>query len=85
LDSKEDHGGSFLAIREVSGGQMAEEAVVLLLVPNDGAGPIAGVSGALQLDILAELLISALARSVVKLGSAVFLNDANRPKFCPGS
>ena len=37
-------------------GQMAEEGVVQLFLPNDGSGAIAGVVGALQLDVLAERL-----------------------------
>jgi len=37
-------------------GQMAEEGVVQLFVPSDGSGAIAGVVGALQLDVLAERL-----------------------------
>ncbi|MGH6837124.1 MAG: peptide chain release factor 3 [Methylocella sp.] len=37
-------------------GQMAEEGVVQLFFPNDGTGAIAGVVGALQLDVLAERL-----------------------------
>ncbi|MGH6837783.1 MAG: peptide chain release factor 3 [Methylocella sp.] len=37
-------------------GQMAEEGVVQLILPNDGTGAIAGVVGALQLDVLAERL-----------------------------
>src|ERR1700730_1073339 len=36
--------------------QMAEEGVVQLFLPNDGSGAIAGVVGALQLDVLAERL-----------------------------
>ncbi len=35
---------------------MAEEGVVQLFLPNDGSGAIAGVVGALQLDVLAERL-----------------------------
>ena len=37
-------------------GQMAEEGVVQLFLPNDGSGAIVGVVGALQLDVLAERL-----------------------------
>jgi peptide chain release factor 3 len=37
-------------------GQMAEEGVVQLFLPHDGSGAIAGVVGALQLDVLAERL-----------------------------
>jgi peptide chain release factor 3 len=37
-------------------GQMAEEGAVQLFLPNDGSGAIAGVVGALQLDVLAERL-----------------------------
>jgi peptide chain release factor 3 len=37
-------------------GQMAEEGVVQLFLSNDGSGAIAGVVGALQLDVLAERL-----------------------------
>ena len=37
-------------------GQMAEEGVVQLFLQNDGSGAIAGVVGALQLDVLAERL-----------------------------
>ena len=37
-------------------GQMAEEGVVQLFVPNDGSGAMVGVVGALQLDVLAERL-----------------------------
>ncbi|HET6377925.1 MAG TPA: peptide chain release factor 3 [Methylocella sp.] len=37
-------------------GQMAEEGVVQLFVANDGSGVIAGVVGALQLDVLARRL-----------------------------
>ncbi|MCL2385004.1 MAG: peptide chain release factor 3 [Alphaproteobacteria bacterium] len=37
-------------------GQMAEEGVVQLFIPQDGSGAIAGVVGALQLDVLAERL-----------------------------
>jgi peptide chain release factor 3 len=37
-------------------GQMAEEGVVQLFLPNDGSGALAGVVGALQLDVLAERL-----------------------------
>lgn len=37
-------------------GQMAEEGVVQLFLPNDGSGAIAGVVGALQLDVLAGRL-----------------------------
>ncbi|MGH6795007.1 MAG: EF-Tu/IF-2/RF-3 family GTPase, partial [Methylocella sp.] len=37
-------------------GQMAEEGVVQLFLPDDGSGAIAGVVGALQLDVLAERL-----------------------------
>ena len=37
-------------------GQMAEEGVVQLFLPNDGSGAIAGVVGALQLDVLAVRL-----------------------------
>jgi peptide chain release factor 3 len=37
-------------------GQVAEEGVVQLFLPNDGSGAIAGVVGALQLDVLAERL-----------------------------
>jgi peptide chain release factor 3 len=37
-------------------GQLAEEGVVQLFFPNDGSGAIAGVVGALQLDVLAERL-----------------------------
>ena len=37
-------------------GQLAEEGVVQLFLPNDGSGAIAGVVGALQLDVLAERL-----------------------------
>ena len=37
-------------------GQMAEEGVVQLFVPNDGSGAVVGVVGALQLDVLAERL-----------------------------
>jgi peptide chain release factor 3 len=37
-------------------GQMAEEGVVQLFLPNDGSGAITGVVGALQLDVLAERL-----------------------------
>ena len=37
-------------------GQMAEEGVVQLFIPNDGSGAMVGVVGALQLDVLAERL-----------------------------
>ncbi|MGH6848746.1 MAG: peptide chain release factor 3, partial [Methylocella sp.] len=37
-------------------GQMAEEGVVQLFLPIDGSGALAGVVGALQLDVLAERL-----------------------------
>ena len=37
-------------------GQMAEEGVVQLFLPNDGSGAVVGVVGALQLDVLAERL-----------------------------
>jgi peptide chain release factor 3 len=37
-------------------GQMAEEGVVQLFLPNDGSGAIVGVVGALQLDVLGERL-----------------------------
>jgi peptide chain release factor 3 len=37
-------------------GQMAEEGVVQLFLPSDGSGAIAGVIGALQLDVLAGRL-----------------------------
>ncbi|MCI0597995.1 MAG: peptide chain release factor 3 [Beijerinckiaceae bacterium] len=37
-------------------GQMAEEGVVQLFLPSDGSGAIAGVVGALQLDVLAGRL-----------------------------
>ena len=36
--------------------QMAEEGVVQVFLPHDGAGAIVGVVGALQLDVLAERL-----------------------------
>ena len=36
--------------------QMAEEGVVQLFIPVDGSGPIVGVVGALQLDVLKERL-----------------------------
>ena len=36
--------------------QMAEEGVVQLFIPHDGAGAMVGVVGALQLDVLAERL-----------------------------
>ena len=36
--------------------QMAEEGVVQVFLPNDGSGAIAGVVGALQLDVLLERL-----------------------------
>jgi peptide chain release factor 3 len=39
-------------------GQMAEEGVVQLFLPNDGSGAIVGVVGALQLDVLGERLAS---------------------------
>jgi peptide chain release factor 3 len=37
-------------------GQMAEEGVVQLFLPNDGSSAMVGVVGALQLDVLAERL-----------------------------
>jgi peptide chain release factor 3 len=37
-------------------GQMAEEGVVQLFLPQDGSGAMVGVVGALQLDVLAERL-----------------------------
>ncbi len=37
-------------------GQMAEEGVVQLFLPNDGSAAVVGVVGALQLDVLAERL-----------------------------
>jgi peptide chain release factor 3 len=37
-------------------GQMAEEGVVQVFLPNDGAAAMVGVVGALQLDVLAERL-----------------------------
>jgi peptide chain release factor 3 len=39
-------------------GQMAEEGVVQLFLPADGSGAIAGVVGALQLDVLAARLLA---------------------------
>lgn len=45
-------------------GQMAEEGVVQLFLPNDGSGAIAGVVGALQLDVLAERLNAEYGLSV---------------------
>jgi peptide chain release factor 3 len=37
-------------------GQMAEEGVVQIFLPNDGSNAMVGVVGALQLDVLAERL-----------------------------
>ncbi|MDQ6702510.1 MAG: peptide chain release factor 3 [Pseudomonadota bacterium] len=45
-------------------GQMAEEGVVQLFLPNDGSGAIAGVVGALQLDVLAGRLKAEYGLSV---------------------
>jgi peptide chain release factor 3 len=45
-------------------GQMAEEGVVQLFLPNDGSGAIAGVVGALQLDVLATRLEAEYGLSV---------------------
>jgi peptide chain release factor 3 len=45
-------------------GQMAEEGVVQLFLPNDGSGAIAGVVGALQLDVLAGRLNAEYGLSV---------------------
>ncbi len=45
-------------------GQMAEEGVVQLFLPNDGSGAIAGVVGALQLDVLASRLQAEYGLSV---------------------
>ncbi|MBO0733200.1 MAG: peptide chain release factor 3 [Methylocapsa sp.] len=45
-------------------GQMAEEGVVQLFVPTDGSGAIAGVVGALQLDVLASRLQAEYGLSV---------------------
>jgi len=45
-------------------GQMAEEGVVQLFLPSDGSGAIAGVVGALQLDVLASRLQAEYGLSV---------------------
>lgn len=45
-------------------GQMAEEGVVQLFLPNDGSGAMVGVVGALQLDVLAERLEAEYGLSV---------------------
>src|SRR5262249_9991174 len=45
-------------------GQMAEEGVVQLFLPADGSGAIAGVVGALQLDVLASRLQAEYGLSV---------------------
>lgn len=45
-------------------GQLAEEGVVQLFLPNDGSGAIAGVVGALQLDVLATRLEAEYGLSV---------------------
>src|SRR6202040_3304130 len=45
-------------------GQMAEEGVAQLFLPSDGSGAIAGVVGALQLDVLASRLQAEYGLSV---------------------
>ncbi len=45
-------------------GQLAEEGVVQLFLPNDGSGMVAGVVGALQLDVLARRLEAEYGLSV---------------------